>query len=128
MIRFLGKNLDKNNMSNFDKKLGVESLIGKTISGFSLGEQELDLFFKDDTKAHIVLEDDGGGTGNDSHAYFERIDFAEIIGKEIIGVEEQGHTSYGVLLILKTKDGKGEIDITHEHNGYYGFNYEIFLT
>jgi len=54
------------------------------------------------------------------------VDLGRIIGKPIIFAQHSDKDSYGVTLTMKAQDGSiGEIRITCDHNGYYGFEYGV---
>ncbi len=59
-------------------------------------------------------------------AEISEIDLGRIIGKPIVFAQHSDKDSYGVTLMMKAQDGSvGEIRITCDHNGYYGFEYGV---
>ncbi len=108
------------------KKLSIDALIGQVIKKVTYDKNNCVLTMKDGTKYDIRLEDDGGGTGNDSYAYFSAVALTSILHRKIISAEETNDDSYGAVFVIKTKNAEGAIVITHEHNGYYGWSYELF--
>jgi hypothetical protein len=54
------------------------------------------------------------------------VNLDKIIGKPIVFAQHSDKDSYGVTLIMKAGDGSiGEILISCDHNGYYGFEYGV---
>ena len=76
-------------------------------------------------KFELIIEDEGDG-GDDSHAFLESVDgINTILNQKIISVDESYDSSYGASIDIFTHNGRATILITHEHNGYYGFSYEL---
>lgn len=105
------------------KKTECTALIGLTIQSYT-SENDLYMVLSDGRKISVDLDDDGAG-GNDSHAYFGKIDIDDIIGEKIISADEHNFDNCGGTIILKTTRNTGTIEIVHDHNGYYGFAYDI---
>ncbi len=109
------------------KKQGFDILKGQTIVSFHIWEQPnyKAASFKTTThKYNLEITDEGAG-GNDSDAYLESITGGEsIIGQEIVEVTEESD-NYGAIIKLITDNSKCVITIIHDHNGYYGFDYEV---
>jgi hypothetical protein len=110
-----------------DKKLDVTELIGKTIVAYTVTEYAINLHFLHGDTGSIDIEDDGRGTGNDSHVSFGRINLDKILGQGITAADDGEYDSNGGVLVLKTEDNVGLIEIFHEHNGYYGWAYTVNL-
>lgn len=98
----------------------IDQLIGETILSYSDGS----ITCASGRRFEIDIEDDGCG-GNDSHAYLDGSDVEGIYGKTITAAYPKDYSSYGVLLTFEAGDQRGWIQITHEHNGYYGFSYDV---
>lgn len=109
-----------------DKKLDITVLIGKIIVAYIESDYSIDLHFIDGSTGAIAIEDDGFG-GNDSHVSFGRIALDNILGKEITGADDGEYDSNGGVLVLKSDDCAGLVEIFHEHNGYYGWAYGVVL-
>jgi hypothetical protein len=112
------------------KKRDIDTLVGYAIHDWwQVGDYSLCLRTTGPSggEAHwdIQLDDDGGGTGNASHAYFGDIRLNDLLGHTITAARHEDESSYGVLLILEAGDKRGCIPIVHDHNGYYGFSYEV---
>lgn len=110
------------------KKQEFTQLIGKkitSISDWTSGDDSL--VITTDSGVFNLNIDDEGGYGNDSHAYLHDISGLQyILGQEITGVEERSD-SWGAEIRLQTDKGVCVIDIRHEHNGYYGFSYDLTI-
>lgn len=106
------------------KKTECTALIGLTIKGYVSTKHGLLILLSDNREISIDLSDDSDG-GNDSHAFFGEIDLADIVGETILSADEKDWDSYGGTILLKTARNTGTIEIIHDHNGYYGFSYDI---
>jgi hypothetical protein len=111
-----------------DKIPGIEQLIGDKIvsarewqhrdEGWSFtttkGEYELDIYYD---------------AGNDSLAFIDTVlNLDSVLGKTIVSAQELNYDSYGCELELIAEDGSVcKIVLEHQHNGYYGFNYQLNL-
>lgn len=120
------QNIKINKMSI--KSLGFDELIGKKILSFnewSKGDGAWS--FKTDSGDYTLKIDDEGYGCNDSHAFLESIVGLEgILNQTILKVDEVSHGgSSGETITLETAHGNCVIEIIHEHNGYYGFSYEL---
>ncbi len=111
-------------MSEQHKKLSIDALIGQTIKKAEFDKDSCVLFMKDGSSYGIDLQDDSCGC-NDSYAYFGEIQLSDIIGKKIVSAIESNSDSYGAVFVIKTKNAEGTIQVIHEHNGYYGWGYEL---
>ncbi len=107
------------------KKLDIDALVGKTIASYTFDQYLVTFLCADGSRFEIHLEDDGNGTGNDSHAWFSGCDLTPLVDRPIVSAHHEDESSEGVNLLLETADTSGFIAITHEHNGYYGFSYEV---
>lgn len=105
------------------KKTECAALIGLTIQSFTPFDSYLSIVLSDDKVICLTLDDDG--PFNDSYAYLGKIDIEEIIGEKIVSADEKDWDSYGGTILLKTARNTGTIEILHDHNGYYGFGYDI---
>ncbi len=114
-------------MNNNYKKLGIDSLIGKVITSYDFDKDNFDGKLSNGGTFGIHLEDDSCGC-NDSHAFFGEANLHNLIGQPITEAGEFDSDSYGCTLRLKSGELEGFIQIIHEHNGYYGFSYEVFIT
>lgn len=114
-------------LGNNYKKLGFDILKGQKIISFepwSNGDKGW-YFNTESQRYYLEIDDDGCGC-NDSNAYINYIqDLDKILNQEIIEVDE-GSDSYGANITLKTRENECFIVINHDHNGYYGFSYELF--
>jgi hypothetical protein len=106
------------------KKTECTALIGLTIQSVDFSKDHLSMVLSDGRNISVDLDDDGCG-GNDSHAYFGKIDIEDIIGEKILSADEHDFDSCGGTIILKTARNTATIEIIHDHNGYYGFAYDI---
>ncbi len=109
-----------------DKKLSIDSLVGQAIIGYSSDDYSITLNLADGRTCQIVLEDEGYG-GNDSRVSFGKIDLSAIVLQLILETEESDKSTFGAILKLSTKRNQGSIEIIHEHNGYYGWGYELIF-
>lgn len=98
----------------------ITQLIGEAIASYGDGL----IVCVSGRRFEIQLEDDGCG-GNDSHAYLDGSDVGGLYGQIITEAYPEDSSSYGVRLVFKASDRRGWIQITHDHNGYYGFSYEV---
>lgn len=81
--------------------------------------------FQTENHNYCLNIEDEGYCGNDSHAYLSSVDNIDaIINQEIIEVTEESN-SYSAEITLRTRENTCVIQIIHDHNGYYGFSYEI---
>lgn len=109
------------------KKLGFDELKGKRINTadkWDEGDKSWTLH-TDNGDYELQIDDDGCG-GNDSNAFLSDVcGLDAIAGKEIVAVDEESD-SYGARIKLRTADSSEcIINIVHDHNGYYGFSYEL---
>ena len=103
----------------------IDILIGSTIvSHEPVDPQDLTINVVGG-KTYVIMVDDERCGGNDSHAWIDSVSLSEVIGHEITDAYHEDKSSYGVRLVLKAGDRCGVIEIIHEHNGYYGFSYEV---
>jgi len=110
------------------KLLEFSILTGKTIASYTAEKDCVDFTTIDNEVISINLSDDGDG-GNDSYAYFLNFEGMEnILHKKIVKADDTpGHDEADFLIELE--DGsKATFSTIHEHNGYYGYSYEIELT
>lgn len=110
------------------KSLGFDELIGKKILSFEKwdkGDKSWD--FKTDSGDYDLEIYDESYECNDSHACLESIVGLEgILNQTILTVDEVSHGGrFGETITLKTAYDTCVIEIVHEHNGYYGFSYEL---
>jgi hypothetical protein len=109
------------------KKLGFDILKGATIlstGSWSKGDQEWLLVTSAGTY-RLFIEDNGVG-GNDSHAYLDSVNgLVNIIGQPIVEVTEESDSYGAVVTLTAANDANCTIVIVHDHNGYYGFSYEL---
>ena len=104
----------------------IDILIGSTITAHELSSCKKSLEIKTAAgKTFEILVDDEGSGGNDSYAWISSVSLSEVVGHEITTAHHENSNSYGVTLVLKAGDRVGMIEIEHEHNGYYGFSYEV---
>lgn len=108
-------------------KTKLDCLLNKKIVGYVLKDKKktlrLSLFDGSDTS--IELDDDSDG-GNDSYAYFSEVHLISIFNKSISSIEECGRSSNGCKFIFTADDGsRGEVDVIHEHNGYYDWGFFV---
>lgn len=110
------------------KKQDFNQLIGKKIIAifeWISGDQSL-VIVTDSGVFNLNIEDESWGC-NDSHAYLHGIVGIEsVLNQEITGVEERSE-SYGAEIKLIAATGTCTIDIQHDHNGYYGFSYDLTI-
>lgn len=104
------------------KELSI--LVGQTITNVS-NDNDYSLRISLSSGKMIDLELSDEGPQNDSHAWISSFDLDIIKNQEIIEAYEESKDSSHAHLILKTKDHMGSITITHEHNGYYDFSYDL---
>lgn len=113
-------------MYNNSKKLGFDVLKGQKIVSFEKwenGDKTWD-FQTNERKYNLYIDDESCGC-NDSNAYIDFIqNLDKILNQEIIEVIEDCE-SYGAEITLKTRENSCVIQINHDHNGYYGFSYEL---
>lgn len=108
------------------KKQGFDILKGQRIMSYEQWDNEAQYFnFQTENKNYCLnIEDDSYGC-NDSHAYLSSINNIDnILNQEIIEVTEESD-SYGAEITLRTRENACVIQIVHDHNGYYGFSYEV---
>lgn len=114
------------------KRGDMDQLVGETITSCEgkAGDEQMTFFCASGKVFTFWLEDDGGGTGNDSHAFISGISIP--IGEPITLVTERGRDSYGARFVFGVASVDEEdaaesfyLDVTHEHNGYYGWGYEL---
>ena len=75
----------------------------------------------------LIVEDDGSGTGNDSYAFIAEIIYGPVV-KPLYGrkkISEKQDSDCAQIDIVDAIGNQLEITIKHEHNGYYGFTYEL---
>ena len=102
----------------------LSQLIGETISSYRLeNEQLLRITCESGRVFHMALEDDGGGTGNDSHAFFQNVTL--ITDHKVTAVREEDRDSYGARFVVECEYRAGVIEVVHDHNGYYNFSWEV---
>jgi len=109
------------------KLLEFSILTGKTIASYTAEKDCVDFYTTDKEVISVILSDDG--PMNDSHAYFLNFEGMEnILHKKIVKADDTpGHDEADFLIELE--DGsKATFSTIHEHNGYYGYSYEIELT
>jgi hypothetical protein len=59
-------------------------------------------------------------------AWISEINLDKLIGKKIVEAYHDGKDCFGVTLIMKAEDGNvGHVTIEADHNGYYGFSYQV---
>lgn len=110
------------------KSLGFDELIGKKILSFEKWDNgDKSWGFKTDSGDYSLEIDDESYGGNASNAFLESIVGLErILNKTIEKVDEVSHGGRnGETVTLKTANANCVIEIVHEHNGYYGFSYEL---
>lgn len=108
------------------KKLEFEEIKGKTIvSADAWKRKDQSWRFKtNDGDYELYISDDG--PQNDSFAYIESIlGLESIIGKEIIEVQEESDSEHAIITLRAKRSKDCIININHQHNGYYGFSYEL---
>lgn len=111
---------------NRHKKQSFDILIGEKIVKYTHPDKKDSSFSFESDKYRYDLSIDDDGPQNDSHAYINYIsNFDGILNKEIISVNEHSE-SYGAEIKIDTAYSTAEIDINHDHNGYYGFSYELY--
>jgi len=106
------------------KKLEIDALIGYTVLSH---DKDGTIITKEGKKFDVQLWDQNYGC-NDSHAFFKEFNLDDIIGEKILGINQGEADGDGAKFILKTKSGTGIIEIIHESNGYYGWDYEVIET
>lgn len=108
-------------------KLGeMTQLIGRAITKVKHTAAKQELFLTCDDGAEFVLRVDDEHHGyNDSHAYIDSVVLNRLFGLVIVNVEETNRDSYGVELVIHAGTQRGHIKIVHDHNGYYGFSWEL---
>lgn len=106
-------------------KLGeLTQLVGEVITSYRDGR------FTCASGRRFVLDiQDEGCGGNDSHAYLDDDDMYRVLGFPILAAYPTDASSWGVTLTFESQGGsipvRGTVTITHEHNGYYGFSWEL---
>ena len=113
-------------MNNFspNKIYSFGDLVGQTITSTIVDGR----FTTDGGIWDIDIHGDDGDEGNDSTAYIDGIRrWDEFIGCKIDSVDDPdqgGNDGYGCTVTLRSKCGKTvEIELVHDQNGYYGYNY-----
>lgn len=110
-----------------EKKLGFDELNGKRINaaGKWLEGGGSWMLYTNNGDYELRIYDDGS-YGSDSHAFLSSVRGLDTItGKEIVVVDEESNRDEAEVK-LRTADGSEcIINITHSHNGYYGFSYEL---
>jgi hypothetical protein len=109
------------------KKLDFTQLVGRRIMSADawLNGASCWTIRTDGGDYRLVIEDDGCG-GNDSHAYLSQVDgLPEIIGAVIDSVSEESDSCSAEIKLRAASGLSCIIGITHDHNGYYGFSYEL---
>lgn len=122
-----GINMIQNSLQeDTQTKRNYKELIGKTITGLSLGEDDaLHFVFDDGSKFRIY---DGGQSCCERRYMCTDDDLSEHIGKKLISMELKDGPDekyeYGVhnvqFLEVKTSGGFFTMSNHNEHNGYYG--------
>ena len=112
---------------NAHKLFDFSTLVGRTITKIIPDNSDYIKFYDTDKNEIIVEVHDDGDGGNDSHAYF--INFGNInaiIGEKIIFAESDinGDETY---FTIKTETKTATFQIVHEHNGYYGYSFSVFV-
>ncbi len=106
-----------------DKKLDIDVLIGHTLRGWTLADPKRLILYCDDHQWVVQVDDDGAG-GNDSYASVTDVRLTDLIGETITGARHEGGGD-DVGLLLEAGDRRGSITLRHDHNGYYGWSYEV---
>lgn len=109
-----------------EKILSIDQLVGRTLIAYTKAEDDKSIDLVTDSGTYMLSIMDEGPL-NDSNAYIKRIRIAGLFQDKIIRAFERNSSSYGVDLVLETENLVGVIQIKHDHNGYYGFNYELKL-
>lgn len=106
------------------KRGELSQLIGETIISYRLeNEQVLRIACDSGRVFHITLDDDGGGTGNDSHAYFGNVLLHK--DRKITLIREESRDSYGARFAVECSYRSGVIEVVHDHNGFYGYSVDV---
>lgn len=102
----------------------LSQLVGETIISYRLQNEQLLRIACDSGRVfHIALDDDGGGTGNDSHAYFGNVVLHK--DRKITLVHEEARDSYGARFAVECSYRSGVIEVVHDHNGFYSWDIDV---
>lgn len=102
----------------------IDIIIGSIINSYVLSDPKTCILTTNNGNYTILVDDDSCG-GNDSYAWVDKVKIDNIIGQKIIKAYHKDRDNCGVILIIETELQEGFIEIIHEHNGYYGFSYEV---
>lgn len=106
-----------------DKMNDIDIIKGETVVAVTGAEHDNEVYLKcasGNTYEVYAYPDENAS------AEISEINLVKIIGKPIVHAQHNDKDSYGVTLTMKTQDGGvGEIRITCDHNGYYGFEYGV---
>lgn len=111
---------------NTNKLFEFSTLVGRTITKIIPDDRDVKFYDTDKNEITVEVYDDGCG-GNDSHADFVNFDnLNAIIGEKIIFAESNinGDETY---FTIKTETKTATFQIFHEHNGYYGYSFSVFV-
>ena len=106
-----------------DKLHDIDIIAGEIIVAIEgqVNEDSLRLRCKSGNHYDISLDPD-----EYAKAYFNEINMAQVINKEIVRAYHTDKNVYGATLVFVGKDNsKGTIHIENENNGYYGFSYHV---
>ena len=107
-----------------EKRGELSQLIGETIISYRLENEQLLRIACDSGRVfHVALSDDGGGTGNDSHAYFENVLLHK--DRKITLVREEERNNEGARFAIECSYRSGVIEIIHDSNGWYGWDMDV---
>ncbi len=107
-----------------DKRGELSLLIGETIISYRQENEQLLRIACDSGRVfHVTLSDDGGGTGNDSHAYFGNVLLHK--DRKITLVREEARDSYGARFAVECNYRSGVIEVVHQRNGFYSWNMDV---
>lgn len=107
-----------------DKRGELSQLIGETIISYRLENEQLLRIACDSGRVfHVSLSDDGGGTGNDSHAYFGNVVLHK--DRKITLVREEARDNCGARFAIECSYRSGVIEIIHDSNGWYGWDMDV---
>lgn len=111
-------------MESSPKRGELSQLIGETIISYRIENEQLLRIACDSGRVfHVTLDDDGGGTGNDSHAYFGNVLLHK--DRKITLVREEARDNCGARFAIECSYRSGVIEIVHQHNGYYNFSVDV---
>ncbi len=108
------------------KKNDIDILIGETIvSCMQEYDKRLVITCASGKRYAVDVDDDGCG-GNDSYACIVAVNLIGVMGQPVTTAYHQNwEGGDGCRLVVETAQTKGDILITHESNGFYGYSYEV---